>query len=163
MPGQASPFSQDQRIWIVEKFFIECSINQLVDKELLEEKVGPLINHRATRGQLYLMQDGATCHTTLLNLEFLQSKFVDHVISNKTDLPWPPNSPDLNPLDFLFWEHSMNHVYRTKPSTIKNLKSIVNDFAESMDTDLDQTACECAKLRFEKMCQERGGHFEHLL
>ena len=57
MPGQASPFSQDQRIWIVEKFFIEGSINQFVYKELLEEKVGPLIKHRATRGQLYLMQD----------------------------------------------------------------------------------------------------------
>ena len=163
MPGQASPFSQDQRIWIVEKFFIEGSINQFVYKELLEEKVGPLLKHRATREQLYFMQDGSTCHITQLNLKFLRSKFVDRVISNKTDLPWPPNSPDLNPLDFLFWEHSMNHVYRTKPSTIENLKSIVNDFAESMDPDLDQTACECAKLRFEKMCQERGGHFEHLL
>ena len=117
MPGQASPFSQDQRIWIEEKFFIEGSINQFVYKELLEEKVGPLLKHRATRKQLYFIQDG---HTTQLNLEFLRSKFVDHVISNKTDLPWPPNSPDLNPLDFLFWGHSMSHVYRTKLSTIEN-------------------------------------------
>ena len=46
------------------------------------------------------MQDGATCHTTPLNLDFLRSKFAGRVISHKTDLPWPPNSPDLNPLDF---------------------------------------------------------------
>ena len=77
-------------------------MNQFVYKELLEEKVGPLLKHRATREQLYFMQDGATCHTTQLNLEFLRSKFVNRVISNKTDLPWPPNSPDLNLLDFLF-------------------------------------------------------------
>ena len=82
-----------------------------------------------------------------LNLEFPQSKFVGRVISNKTDLPWPPNSPDLNPLDFFFWGHSMNHVYRTKPSTIENLKSIVNDFAESMDPDLVERACELCKVK----------------
>ena len=143
--------------------FIEGSINQFVYKELLEEKVGPLLKHRATREQLYFMQDGATCHATQLNLKFLLSKFVDHVISNKTDLQCPPNSPDLNPFDFLSWGYSMNHVHRTKPSTIENLKSIVNDFAESMDPDHVQRACECAKLRFEKMRQKLGGHFEHLL
>ena len=57
----------------------------------------------------------------------------------------------------------MNHVFRTKPSTIENLKSIVNDFADNMDSNLVQRACESAKIRFEKLHQERGGHFEHLL
>ena len=85
---------------VLRPFLIEGSINQFVYKELLEEKVLPLLKHRATREQLNLMQDGATCHTTPINLEFLRSKLVGRVISNKTDLPWPPNSPDLNPLDF---------------------------------------------------------------
>jgi len=31
-------------------------------------------------------------------IAFLQSKFGGHVISNKTDIPTPPKSPDLNPL-----------------------------------------------------------------
>ena len=57
----------------------------------------------------------------------------------------------------------MNHVNRKKTSTIESLKSIVNDFADSMDPDIIQRACESAKLRFEKVRQERGGHFEHLL
>ena len=148
---------------VLGPFLIEGSINQFVYKELLEEKVLPLLKHRATREQLNLMQDGATCHTTPINLEFLRSKLVGRVISNKTDLPWPPNSPDLNPLDFFFWGHSINHVFRTKPSTIWNLKSIVIDFAESMDSDLVQRTCESAKIRFEKLRQERGSHFEHLL
>ena len=30
----------------------------------------------------------------------------------------------------------MNHVFRIKPSTIEELKNIVNDFAHAMDTDL---------------------------
>ena len=48
-------------------------------------------------------------------------------------------------------------------STIESLKSIVNQFAESMGSDLSQRACESAKIRFEKLRQEQGGHFEHLL
>ena len=148
---------------VLGPFLIEGSINQFVYKELLEQKVLPLLKHRATREQLNLMQDGATCHTTPINLEFLRSKLVGSVISNKTDLPWPPNSPDLNPLDFFFWGHSINYVVRTKPSTIWNLKSIVIDFAESMDSDLVQRECESAKIRFEKLRQERGSHFDHLL
>ena len=57
----------------------------------------------------------------------------------------------------------MNHLFRTKSSTIENLKSIVNEFAESMGSYLSQSACESAKIRFEKLRQERGGHFEHQL
>lgn len=148
---------------VLGPFWLEGSMNQFVYKELLEEKVWPLLKHRATREQLYFMQDGATCHTTHMNLEFLQSKFGGRVISNKTDTLWPPNSPDLNPLDFFFWGHSMNHVFRTKPSSIEELKSIVNEFAENMDPDLIVRACESARFRFEKLQQEQGGHFEHLL
>ena len=56
------------------------------------------------------MQDRATCHTKVENLKFLDEKFGGCVISNKTDTPWPPNSPDLYPLDFFFWGYAMNHV-----------------------------------------------------
>ena len=40
---------------------------------------------------------------------------------------------------------------------------IVNEFVESRGSDLSQRACESAKIRFEKLRQEQGGHFEHLL
>ena len=133
-------------------------------QELLEGKVWPLLKHKVTREEeeLCLMQDGATCHTPL-NLEILWSQFAGRGISNKTVLPWPPNSPDLNPLDFFFWGHSINYVFRTKSLTIENLKSIANKFAESIGSDLSQSACESAKIRFEKLRQEQGGHLEHLL
>ena len=40
---------------VLGPFLIEGSINQFVYKELLEEKVLPLLKHRATREQLNLM------------------------------------------------------------------------------------------------------------
>ena len=36
------------------------------------------------------------------------------MISNKSEIRWPPNSPNCNPIDFFFWHHSMGHVFKTK-------------------------------------------------
>ena len=116
-----------------------------------------------TKQQVYLMQDGATCHTIAENLEFLNEKFGGRVILNKTDIPWPANSPDLNPLDFFFWGHAMNHVYRVKPGSIEDLKSIVNDFAKCMNSSLIKEVCGSARGRFMKVREADGGHFEHLI
>ena len=41
---------------------------------------------------LIFMQDGATCHTAKSVMAFLKQKIVDV-------LPWPGNSPDLNPIE----------------------------------------------------------------
>ena len=59
----------------------------------------------------------------------------------------------------------MNHVFRIKPSTIKELKPIevtIEDFSANIDPDLVSKACASAKLRFEKMRREKGGHSEYL-
>ena len=147
---------------VIGPYWIEGTMNQYVYRRLLEEQVWPAVRGIARRNQLYFMQDGATCHTTRMNLEFLHSKFQGRVISNKSDIIWPPNSPDCNPLDFFFWGHTMNHVFRINPSTIEDLKNIVNDFAQAMDTDLILKVCASTRTRFEKMHKAKGGHFEHL-
>ena len=147
---------------VIGPFWIEGSMDQHVYHDLLVEKIWPCLKGVATRHQVYFMQDGATCHTTKLNLDFLQKKFNGRLISNKTETPWPPNSPDLNPLDFFFWGYTMNHVFRVKPNSMEDLKSVVNDFAHAMDPDLVKKVCRSARSRFEKMQTQRGGHFEQL-
>ena len=92
--------------------------------------------------QQYFMQGGATCHTIPSNLEFLLNKFNGRLISNKTDIAWRivsklnwidiawlSNNPDLNPLDFFFWGHSMTYVFHCKLLTIDEMKQVVNDFS----------------------------------
>ena len=108
-------------------------MNQYVYNKLLEDKVWPLL------------QKDATCHTTQLNLGFLMSKLGDRVISNKTELPWQPNSPDLNPLDFFLRDHSMNQVYKTK---VNDLKSILNNFARNNGSEMIYKLYKFARARF---------------
>ena len=35
----------------------------------------------------------------------------------------------------------MNHVFRVKPNSMEDLKSVVNDFAHAMDPDLLKKVC----------------------
>ena len=146
---------------VIGPFWIEGTMNKEVYHDLLKNKIWPAIRSKVTRNQLWYMQDGATCHTTANNLQFLADKFAERVISLKTEVMWPPNSPDCNPLDFFFWGYVMQHVYRTQPSTIDELKEIVEDFISSIDADMIRKACASARKRFQMLVVENGGRFEH--
>ena len=54
----------------------------------------------------------------------------------------------------------MQHVYRTKPSTINELKEIIEDFIKSIDPDIIRKACVSARKRFQVLTVEKGGRFE---
>ena len=54
----------------------------------------------------------------------------------------------------------MQHVYRNQPSTINELKEIVEDFIESIDPDMIRKACASARKRFQMLSAENGGRLE---
>ena len=83
----------------------------------------------------------------------MSSKFGDRIISRKTEHFWPPYSPDLNPLDFLFW---------CSPNTIDNLKSVVEDFALNFDHEKAFKMARHVKYRAQLCKTVKGGHFEDL-
>jgi len=64
-------------------------------------------------------QDGATAHTTKLAQVLLQR-------IGKED-EWPPNSPDLNPLDYHVWGAMLERYksFQPKPENIDELKKVL--------------------------------------
>lgn len=67
-------------------------------------------------------QDGASCHTAAKVQELCENTFFSLIPASK----WPPNSPDLNPLDYSVWEKiSSNICYKnakSRDSLIKEIK-----------------------------------------
>ena len=113
-----SSFSPNQLTWIIHKYGELKSVVSVMRayRKQFYPKNPYLVPSKASK---------ATCHTTANNLQFLADKFAERVISLKTEVVWPPNSPDCNPLDFFFWGYVMQHVYRTQPSTIDELKEML--------------------------------------
>ena len=55
----------------------------------------------------------------------------------------------------------MQHVYRVKPTSIADLKAVVEEFVESIDPAIIRKSCVSTRKRFEIMMLENSGRFEH--
>ena len=139
------------------------TVNPFNYLETLKNVMWPKIK-RVSNAQGYVFQqDGAPSHTTEMVREWLASKFGTRVISNKTEREWPPKSPDLSPLDYWFWGLCLSELWRSRPSSMAELKAIINDLAENLSKDEVRKAVNDIKVRAEVCRQENGSHFEHLL
>ncbi|GFV69763.1 DUF4817 domain-containing protein [Trichonephila clavipes] len=72
----------------------------------------------AERQELWLQQDGATCHTARAIINLLKDTFGDRLISRFGPVNWPPRSCDLTPLDYFLWSYVKSLVYADKPQTL---------------------------------------------
>ncbi|GFV56214.1 putative transposable element [Trichonephila clavipes] len=61
--------------------------------------------------ELWIQQDGATCHTASATIDLLKDTFGDRLISRFGPLNWPPRSCDLIPLDYFLWGYVKSLVY----------------------------------------------------
>jgi hypothetical protein len=106
-------------------------------------------------------QDGAPAHFSRLAQEWIGQRCPDFIKKDE----WPPNSPDLNPLDYHVWGAMLEKykAYTPKPTNKTELKTVL----EAIWEDLPQDALDLAVLAFRKRLQAcilaEGGHFEHLL
>ena len=111
------------------------SINaEYYQKNILNENLVPMLNRNRSTGPLTVrkcpekksemtfMQDGARCHTGHTTLQWLH----DHEIKFWGKDEWPPNSPDLNPIENLWsiLEETMKSE-KKQPIDIKDLEKLL--------------------------------------
>jgi len=74
---------------------------------------------------IWFQQDGATAHTAMETMDMLRMNF-PRVISRFGDVPLPPRSPDLTPLDFFLFGYLKGKVYIDKPNNLQEFKLKIN-------------------------------------
>jgi hypothetical protein len=106
-------------------------------------------------------QDGAPAHSSKLAQEWLKQNSPDFIAKDD----WPPNSPDLNPLDYHVWGAMLAkyQAHTPKPKNKTELKATL----QQIWSDLPQEDINKAVLQFTKRLKAcisaEGGHFEHQL
>ena len=77
-------------------------------------------------------QDGAKPHTHHLTQQWCHDNFPSFVDKDQ----WPPNSPDVNPLDYSIWNELVNTInwdkVKSKTTLTEQLKSAVKKIRESV-------------------------------
>ena len=66
-------------------------------------------------GNIWLQQDGATCHAAEATLDVLLPVFKDRIISRRADVVCLPRSCDLTPLDYYLWGALNDKCFADKP------------------------------------------------
>ncbi|KOC63369.1 hypothetical protein WH47_04087, partial [Habropoda laboriosa] len=79
---------------------------------------------------VYFQQDGAMCHRTRENLQFLRTKFRQRVISRNADFNSLPRSCNLTPLD-LFWGYDTKQSLPLFLVELEPVRYIYSNFAPS--------------------------------
>ena len=105
-------------------------------------------------------QDGAASHTSRITEEHLDANTPEFI--GKDD--WPPQSPDLNPMDYHVWDSLSEKVYegRSTKFTERELKQKIQQCWERIPLGEIQKAIASWKKRVRAICQENGGPIDHL-
>ena len=88
---------------------------------------------RILPGQFIFQQDGAPAHTASLAQEWLSRNCPEFIRKEE----WPPNSPDLNPLDYHVWGAMLDKYprYVPKPTNISEQKTILKAIWSDLPPD----------------------------
>jgi len=118
----------------------------------------PDIQAKCGRHNWTLQQDGAPSHTARKTINFLHQENITFI---EPDM-WPPNSPDLNPVDYAIWGALQEKVYRRRKfTTVDQLKlAIVEEWRKLSQRFIDRSINEW-RQRLEKVVENQGGHIEH--
>ena len=82
-------------------------------------------------------QDGAPAHATKLAQDWIATNCSEFIGKDE----WPPNSPDLNSLDYHVWEAMLERYksFQSKPEYIDELKKVLQLICDQLPcTRLDQ-------------------------
>ena len=72
-------------------------------------------------------QDGAPAHRACDTITFLERQTPDFIPPTL----WPPNLPDLNPVDYSIWSVLQEKVYRSKITDVDELKTrLIDEWAQ---------------------------------
>ena len=102
------------------------------------------------------MPEKEPAHTSNLVQEWL----ANHVSMFWDKNTWPPNSPDLNPLDYYVWSVIERESNKSRHTDIKSLAQAIQTAFANMSRDQLKRACDRFRPRVQKVIDANGGYIE---
>jgi len=125
---------------------------------LLSQQLLPAI--RQISGEFFIFQqDNAPAHRARDTTNLLER---DTPAFISPDL-WPPNSPDLNPVDYKVWGVMQHRVDQTKVKDLDDLKRRLIGVWAGVQQSLIDDAINQWRKRLRVCVRARDGHLEHSL
>ena len=125
---------------------------------LLAQHLLPAITELS--GEFFIFQqDSAPAHRAYDTVDMLRRETPAFIAPSV----WPPNSPDLNPVDYKIWGVMQDRVYRTRIRDVGHLKQRLIEEWRQFDQSIIDGAVNQWRDRLRACVKARGGHFEQTL
>lgn len=153
---------------IVGPIFFNFTLTRETYLEIILPEVAELLEEHFSDEELnevIWQQDGATPHSVLEVREHLNGQF-DIWIGNGGPIPWPPNSPDLTPLDAFLWGYLKDKVNYDFNQNVEIIKTKIRETINELNKDNNSSVSNCLnnlRKRYELCILNNGGHFEQFL
>jgi inhibitor of nuclear factor kappa-B kinase subunit alpha len=117
-----------------------------------------LTDMKNASGEYYIFQqDSAPAHRARDTIALLQRETPAFIPPDV----WPPNSPDLNPVDYKIWSVMQHRVYRKKVQDVAELRGRLIEVWAGMEQTIIDDAIDQWRRRLRACVGAKGGHFEH--
>ena len=124
---------------------------------LLKEKLLPCIKEISGDNFIF-QQDSASTHRARDTMVLLHRETPDFISPDQ----WPPNSPDMNPVDYNIWAVMQQRVYEKRVNDVdelcQRLLSVAQHWTKRHRRSDRSVACATHRL-----CTIKRDHFEHLM
>ena len=97
-------------------------------------------------------QDSAKPHTHAKSQEWCNNNFPSFIDKNR----WPPNSPDLNPLDYCIWNEFVQLIEWDKVTSKTTLISALKRAVHKISKDVVFESCSSWTNRLYRLSQDKG-------
>jgi hypothetical protein len=126
--------------------------------QLLDQGLFPAIRAVCGHHNWILQQDGAPSHRAANTIDFLEKENVQFIEPKL----WPPNSPDINPVDYAVWGALQQRVYKHKVRNLLHLKEVIRLEWNRLSMRFVTRSIDQWRRRLVKVVQQNGGHIEYL-
>ena len=102
-------------------------------------------------------QDSAPAHRAKKTLAYLEEQRITYWKPTQ----WPPNSPDLNPMDYAIWSMVVQGAAGNgRPPSVPAMKRKINAAWRAMDPEKIRAACRSFRPRLSRCVEEKGSFFD---
>jgi transposase len=129
--------------------FIDTTMDQYVYQGIISRNVKESARNLSLGRQFVFQQDQDPKHTAKSTLEFFKD-------NNLKLLKWPPQSPDLNPIEHL-WDHVEREIRKTTISNKNDLKREMSMAFQHTPIEVTKTLVQSMQRRCQAVIASRGG------
>jgi hypothetical protein len=147
-------------------FFVDAGVKVNGDlyRDFLRTKVHPWTRRTYREEHWVWQEDGAPSHKAIATRDLVKNIFpevIDVDISpQRNNGEWPPNSPDLNVMDYSIWSILENEACSKPHKSIDALKRSLVAAWNKIPQDVIDRAVDDFPKRLKKCIDAKGGHFE---